>query len=147
MTPELILKLVQSKSFNTYCPRCKRIVEGSKYLYNEAFPNDYYAYWIANLVKHHRHEHIRYYDLSWKYWRYAEKNPEYQRMTHEEYRILVNNRAKRQMIRAILKDDTIPKEVKVKLIEAVLRLKHNDEKTVELVEWALAKLKKREVIQ
>lgn len=134
---------IEIKPFNTYCPICKTFVEGSEYLYNRAFPNDYYAYWIANLVKHYRHEHIRYYDLSWKYWWYGEKNPEYANRTHEEFKIIVNNRAKRQLIRAILKDENLPQQCKENLIKAVLKLQHNDEKTIKTVELGLEKLKNR----
>jgi len=139
--PELVAR-IDLKSFETYCPLCESFVSGSKYLYEEAFPDDYYAYWIANLVKHYRHEHIRYYDRSWRYWYYAEKNPEYQKLGHDGFKILVNNRAKRQLIRAILKDEYLKEECKEKLIEAVLKLQHNDEKTIETVHKALEKLEK-----
>ena len=140
VTTEQILKLIEEKSFHVYCPICKDLVEGSEYLYYQAFPDDYFAYWIASLVTHYRHGHINYYDRSWMFWRYAEKNPEYQKMSHEEYRILVNNRAKRQLIRAILKDENLPRRVKIELIKSVLKLQHNDGKTIELVNKALKKL-------
>ncbi|ADC64744.1 hypothetical protein Ferp_0571 [Ferroglobus placidus DSM 10642] len=136
----LSIEVVLEKPFMTYCPICKDFAEGSEYLYEEAFPDDYFAYWIANLVKHYRHEHIRYYDLSWRYWSYGDKNPEYQKLGHDGFRITVNNRAKRQLIRAILKDENLSAYGKRELILAVLRLQHNDEKTVELVKKALQKI-------
>ncbi len=126
--------------FNTYCPICKDFVKGSEYLYDEAFPDDCFAYWIANLVTHYRHHHIRYYDLSWRYWSYGDKNPEYQKLGHDGFRTLVNNRAKRQLIRAILKDENLSECGKRELIRAVLKLQYNDEKTVELVNKSLKKL-------
>jgi len=130
------------KSFDTYCPICKVFVEGSEYLHEEAFPDDYFAYWIANLVKHYRHEHVRYYDLSWRYWSYGDKNPEYKKLGHDGFKILVNNRAKRQLIRAILKDENLSGYGKQKLIQAVLKLQYNDGKTVELVNRTLQKLER-----
>ena len=130
--------------FYTYCPICKRFVEGSDYLWGEAFPDDFFAYWMANLVKHYRHDHIRYYDRSWQNFWYAEKNPEYQKLGHDGFKILVNNRAKRQIIRAVLKDENLSPLGKKQLILATLRLQHNDEKTVQFVERALGKLFKVE---
>jgi len=134
-----VVKIEVKQPFETYCPICKDFVEGSEYLYSEAFPDDYFAYWIANLVTHYRHFHIRYYDLSWRCWRYGDKNPEYQKMDHEEFKVVVNNRAKRQLIRAILKDDNLSDLGKKRLINAVTRLQNNDENTVKLASKALNK--------
>jgi len=139
--PSLVLE-VDPKPFDTYCPICKNFVEGSDYLYNVAFPDDYYAYWVANLVKHYRHEHISYYNRTMRSWSYAERNPEYMKLGYEEYKKLVNNRAKRQIIRAILKDKNLTSECKKKLIKAILKLKYNDAKTIELVNKMLGELAK-----
>ncbi len=139
----LTVRIVIDKPFRTYCPICKFFVNGSEYLYYKAFPDDYYAYWFANLVKHYRHEHIKYYDLTWRYYCYAEKNKEYMKCkNHDEYKIIVNNRAKRQIIRAIVKDDNLSVTGKINLIKAVFKLQHNDEKTIELANKMIKKLQK-----
>ena len=140
--PSLVLR-VDPKPFETYCPLCKDFVDGSDYLYDEAFPDDYYAYWVANLVKHYRHEHISYYNRTMRSWSYAERNPEYMKLGYEEYKKLVNNRAKRQIIRAILKDEKLTTKCKKELIRAILKLKYNDNKTIELINKALKRLGNR----
>lgn len=50
-------------------------------------------------------------------------------MSHDEYRILVNNRAKRQLIRGIIKNNVFDLETKKNLIEAFKKLQFNDDKT------------------
>lgn len=126
----------------TYCPLCKDFVDGSVYLLTEAFPDDYYAYWIANLVKHYRHEHIRYYDLTLSNPRYARKNMEWRRLgeSYEEFKKIVNNRAKRQIMRGVYRDENLTRDAKVRLIRAVFKLQHNDEKTEDLAKRLLRKL-------
>lgn len=113
------------------CPLCGHEINRSDYL-STIFVNDKYAEWAANLVTHYRHSHIRYYDLTWRNWRYANKNPEYQRLdTHVDFKEIVNNRAKRQLIRAIKKN--FPNQTAACLIYSFLKLQSNDEKTVELI--------------
>jgi hypothetical protein len=95
---------------------------------HEIFRDDYYAEWAANLVTHYRHFHIKYYDRSWRSSAYASKNPEYRE--HEDFKIKVNNRAKRQLIRA-LRRTRWPERFKV--IKGFLKLMHNDKKTIKLI--------------
>jgi len=122
---------------NMYCPICRNfIVKGSEYLLKTFGVS--YTYWVACLVTHYRHHHIRYYDLSWKNPWYRKKNKEY--TNYEEFKKLVNNRAKRQMIRAILKDENFTVEGKKKLIESFSNLMHNDKKTEELIKKSIEKL-------
>ncbi|AFL94902.1 hypothetical protein CL1_0697 [Thermococcus cleftensis] len=130
--------------FLVYCPICNSFVEGSPYLRLSVFPDDEYAYWIAALVTHYRHHHIQYYDKTLSNPRYGEKNKEFQTLgeDYDAFKEVVNNRAKRQIIRAILRDDFLDETHKENLIRAVLRLQNNDDKTIELVEKTLAKLKR-----
>lgn len=132
---EEVLKSINIENFPTIekfiCPLCNNEIHRSEYL-NSIFEDDNYAEWAANLVTHYRHDHIRYYDLSWQNWRYANKNPEYQHAeTHEDFKEVVNNRAKRQLIRAIKKN--FSKDISRCLIFSFLKLQSNDEKTIELI--------------
>lgn len=124
------------------CPLCGSNIIRSDYL-STVFGDDKYAEWAANLVTHYRHGHIRYYDLTWKNWRYANKNPEYQCSdTHEDFKEIINNRAKRQLIRAIKKN--FSKDIATCLIYSFLKLQSNDEKTVELIRKNLITLQRRD---
>jgi len=98
----------------------------------EAFAQDRYGEWAANLVTHYRHNHIRYYDRTWRSWAYAAKNREYQ--DHESFKAVVNNRGKRQLIRAIAKARDWPLWRRRLLVDAFLRLQATDEKTTGLVQ-------------
>lgn len=97
----------------------------------QVFAGDPYGEWAANLVTHYRHNHIRYYDRTWRSWGYASKNPEYR--DHESFKAAVNNRAKRQLIRAIAKRKTWPLWQRRLLVDAFRRLQATDDKTVKLI--------------
>ena len=128
-----------NKYLPVYCPVCMDFNFSiySDYLY-DVFKDDYFAYMAAVLVTHYRHGHISYYDRSWKYPWYREKNKEYK--SYEEFKILVNNRAKRQILRKIKKDKNIKQDAKISLVKAFKKLQFNDEKTDELVEKILKEL-------
>jgi len=114
------------------CPICNNQIPMSEYL-STVFPDDKYAEWAANLVTHYRHYHIKYYDASWQNSRYGDKNLEYRYSdNHEDYKEIVNNRAKRQLIRKIVKN--FQKDVAIPLVCGFLKLQSNDEKTIELIE-------------
>jgi len=120
-----------------YCPICQSFdANGSDYLLR--IFDETHTYWIACLVTHYRHFHIRYYDRSWRYPWYREKNKEY--TSHEEFKKKVNNRAKRQLIRAIMKDKNLTASGKAVLVESFKKLMYNDEKTEELITKSLEKL-------
>ncbi|MFB6307251.1 MAG: hypothetical protein ABEH43_09745 [Flavobacteriales bacterium] len=53
--------------------------------------------WLANMVTHYRHDHIRYWDQKWSKGGYGWKNLSEE--TYEKEKAQVNNRAKRQIIR------------------------------------------------
>ena len=92
-----------------------------------------YALWAACAVTHVRHDHQSYYDRSWKSWSYQKKNPEYE--NHDQFKILVNNRAKRRLIRAAKKK--FPWPTAKKFILGFMKLQNNDEKTVKLIDKVL----------
>ena len=130
-----------NKYLPIYCPFCGdfNLSIYSDYLYN-VFKDDYFAYVAAVLVTHYRHEHISYYDRSWKYPKYREKNKEYK--SYEEFKAIVNNRAKRQILRKIKKDGNMKKDFKILLVKAFKKLQSNDEKTNGLIEKILKELTK-----
>lgn len=110
------------------CPICKRPVHISEYL-RSVFKGDLYALWAACAVTHQRHEHTQYYDRSWKFKSYARRNPEYE--NHDQFKILVNNRCKRNLIRAAKKN--FPWKEAKPFIEGFLKLQNNDSKTLKLI--------------
>jgi len=105
-----------NKHLPVYCPICKSFLlnEYSDYLFKITKGN-YIDYSMLFLVTHYRHSHINYYDRSWKYSRYREKNKEYN--NYDEFKYIVNNRAKRQIARALLKDENIKTKVKKQIIK------------------------------
>lgn len=123
-----------------YNPVTKTFVTGSDYLF-EVFQQDYFAYWFSSLITFYRHNHIRSYDLSWKNEHYAKNNDDLKKLkSHDDFRSMVNNKAKCQLVYQIMNDNNITKFGKIKLIHAVLNLEHNDDKTMELVNKSLRHL-------
>ena len=120
-----------------YCPVCGQPIQfSSDYLY-KVFGNSW-AYWFACLITHYRHEHISYYDKAWSIPNYREKVKEYK--SYEQFKQLVNNRAKRQIIRKILKDNNLTTSGKINLIKSCLQLQFNDDKTIQLIYHSISKL-------
>jgi len=70
---------------------------------------------------------------------YAEKNPEYAD-GHEAFKAKVNNRAKRNLIRALMKS-RLGDETKINLIKAIVKMQHNDKETLILRRKMLDKLR------
>lgn len=116
-----------------YCPRCNTLVDGSEYLFTEAFPDDYYSYWIACLIMHHRHEHINYYDNSWRFYHYGAKNKEFEKLGYDDYKRLINNRAKREIIRGSIKSERLDFQDEVMLTWSTLNLKYNSSITLDFI--------------
>ena len=87
-----------------YCPLCRDWFIGSDYLAS-VFIGNPRALWVANMVTHYRHHHVDYYNhnvgyASWK-------------GRYDEFKHLVNERAKRQVIRkarAFLREHRITAE-------------------------------------
>ncbi|GEM_PF-2887745 len=114
------------------CPLCGYEPEWSYYLY-KVFKNDIYSQVAANLVTHYRHVHIKYYDRAWQSKAYRKKIPMYD---YDGQKELVNNRAKRQMIRALVKKK--PENWR-EIIRGFRNLKYNDAKTQELLQSMILK--------
>ncbi len=78
------------------CPICKKFNRTSNYLSNVF--EDKKTEWLANMVTHYRHEHITSWNKMW-----GNYGRSYQKAAHfgnyEEEKSLVNERAKRQIIR------------------------------------------------
>ena len=72
-----------------FCPLCDDWFVGSDYLAS-VFENPR-ALWVANMVTHYRHRHVDYYN---RHVGYASWSGRY-----DEFKHLVNERAKRQVIR------------------------------------------------
>ncbi len=139
-----------AEAWTRTCPLCGERIHRSPYL-QQVFAKDAYGEWAANLVTHYRHEHIGYYDRSLHsaayraaagvHHRYpredgeGEYGPSY---SYDAFKADVNNRAKRQLIRGILKA-SMPLRDKYGLIEGFRRLAHNDAETESLVTVALSR--------
>lgn len=93
------------------CPLTHVKIKQSPYL-AQVFKSDYKTLWIANLITHYRHNIISYWDKCWGY-----NGNRYRRnwfRDYDEEKALVNERAKRQIIRKahnILMDCGITPEV------------------------------------
>lgn len=120
------------------CPLCQGEVHESEYL-RHVFPDDDWAYRIAILITHYRHNHINSYNRACHSYRYAAMDPAYKH-GHDMYKAKVNNRAKRQLIRGILKSALKDCE-KVNLIKAIVKMQYNDKETMALRRKALDKLR------
>lgn len=101
-----------------YCPMCRDRFAASPYLMTIFSVNK--PLWLANMVTHYRHVHIKYYDkwvryMSWKY-------------NYSDFKYIVNERAKRQILRRC-KDHMKAHGV---TIQDLLALQGRDQKTIEL---------------
>lgn len=110
------------------CPACREEVHRSDYLVM-VFRGDPYAEWMANLVTHWRHEHQNSYGISLRNSTYREKM--WRGRAYEEVKAEINNRAKRQLMRAIARSRW-PRKDKRGLVDAVGRLQNSDPMTLEL---------------
>ena len=124
-----------------YCPICKSFLfnEKSDYLL-KITKNSYIDYSMLFLVTHYRHNHINYYDRSWKYPKYREKNKEYS--YYDEFKYIVNSRAKRQIARALFKDENVKVKVKKQMLNVYLMKKYRLTKLTERMEEEQEKTKK-----
>jgi len=106
-----------------YCPFCRKWVHGSQYL-SGVFPPggpDRGSYWIAGIITHYRHEHIHYYNRGVGY---AARFHSY-----DKFKVLVNNRIKRRILRQqfkFLKANNINKD-------HFIKLSNNDRETMILI--------------
>lgn len=102
-----------------YCPLCKKYHPCSEYLH-KVFAREPKVEFFANLVTHYRHTHIKYYDNGVGYvCRFHD---------YDAFKIKVNNRAKRQIIR---KSKNYLKSVGITPND-ICRLQNNDKQTLKL---------------
>jgi len=121
------------------CPLCAERLPRSEHL-RGVFAQDPYAEWAANLVTHYRHEHVGYYDRALHSAAYrAAMGPRTEdEFSYDAFKVQVNNRAKRQLIRGILAA-SMPLREKYALIGGFRKLQGNDTETDALVTVALSR--------
>lgn len=78
-----------------YCPICNRKVLRSEYLQQQF--GDTNVGWLANMVTHYRHHHIKSWDRCWGRYGHRYRNGWFG--NYDEEKENVNERAKRQIIR------------------------------------------------
>ena len=129
---------VATREWFMKCPHCRMTIKESSYL-KKIFKNDPFAYWAACSITHYRHDHINYYDKTWKYSRYGSYNPHYNPYYHENFKEKINKRAKRNIIRKMF-DSSFQAEVEYLFIWKMLDLKNTSGNTTKLVQKYLKKL-------
>lgn len=113
------------------CPICCENFETSDYL-NETF-KDEHVRWLANMVTHYRHGHIKSWDKTWSRGSYGWN--QLSEWTYDQEKLKVNERAKRQILRKC-KDFMIENGFTV---EHVKKLQNTDSETIKLYEKILGK--------
>jgi hypothetical protein len=108
-----------------YCPVCKSDIRFHSYYLSSIFGEHTHTYKVACLVTHYRHYHVSYYNKGVSY---VSKYHDY-----SIFKRKVNNRAKRQLIRAIQRDSKYSKDEVVSFVTAILDLESNDNKTIEMI--------------
>lgn len=107
------------------CPICGEKQEGSDYL--SSIFSSYKVLWIANMITHYRHHHIKYWDNSVNY---ISKHLDYDRQ-----KSVVNERCKRNIIRKC-RNFMYEKGIKENHFR---QLPYNDDSTIKLAEKYLGK--------
>lgn len=124
-----------------WCPACEATIQYRGYL-KGAFYDDRASLHAAALVTHYRHEHVRSHDRAWQNPGYAATIPNYNYRARKDE---TNNRAKRQLIRAIakhIKEGSYPETAPIQALELVRafgQLLDNDEETEQLINATLNK--------
>ena len=122
------LPLFQGSQF--YCPMCEKYFNESEYLRKVIETEK--TLWLANMVTHYRHHHIKSWNRCWSY-----RSGNYYRSgwfgDYEEEKSKVNERAKRQIIRKCTAY-LIHFNIEVKDFEG---LQYNDDATIELAKKKL----------
>lgn len=117
--------LFNSKGY-VYCPICGSLFAPSAYL-NSIFTDNPRANYLAHLTMHYRHKHINYYNKWVHYHSYYRD--------YDKFKIVVNNRAKRNILRKCKK---FLKEHKF-TVRDFAALQHTDAKTLKLARKVLGK--------
>lgn len=109
-----------------YCPICSEYFKASFYLSNVI--KDEHVLWLANMVTHYRHYHIKYWNRMWSKHGVQYRNGWFNDFKYDEVKIRVNEQAKRQILRKckqIMIDNGFT-------VEHINQLEHTDDKTIEL---------------
>ena len=87
--------------YQVFCPLCHVWFAGSHYL-STVF-EDERSLWLANMVTHYRHSHIKSWDKMWgRYGGYYQQAAHYRDEDYEDRKSDINERAKRQIARKSL---------------------------------------------
>ena len=90
-----------SSLYQVYCPLCNDWFGGSHYL-STVF-EDERSLWLANMVTHYRHSHLKSWDKMWgRYGGYYQQAAHYRDEDYEDRKSEINERAKRQIARKAL---------------------------------------------
>jgi len=111
-----------------YCPICNNYFQTSTYLALKI--KDKHVLWLANMVTHHRHDHINWWNKMWGDYGQYYSNGWYHYSDYDSLKIKVNEQAKRQILRKC-KQYMIDNGFTV---EHVKQLQNTDEKTIALYE-------------
>ncbi|MGM9702479.1 MAG: hypothetical protein ACI3YZ_02865 [Prevotella sp.] len=118
--------------YTYYCPICDDCFVGNDYL--RSVFSDIPTLWLANMVTHHRHKHIKHWDRMWgKYSSHYRAAAHYHDEDYEERKSEVNERAKRVIVsRATdyLRENNVT-------IEAFMNLRGTTEQTLNVVRKCL----------
>ena len=114
--------------YQVFCPLCKEWFGGSSYL-STVFTEER-GLWLANMVTHYRHIHVKSWDKMWgRYGDFYQRAANYHDEDYEDRKSEINERAKRQIARkapAFLRDNNID-------IEVFKGLRGTSEKTIKVV--------------
>lgn len=102
-----------SSSYQVFCPLCNKWFVGSLYLSTVFI--DERNLWLANMVTHYRHTHIKSWDKMWgRYGGYYQQAAHYYDEDYEDRKSEINERAKRQIARRaveFLRENNVDTEV------------------------------------
>ena len=119
------------------CPVCDVPIKRSDHL-KDVFRDDPVTLEAANLVTHYRHAHLKQYDYAWRNRKDAKTG--YAKMEHEDLRMEINNRAKKELAEALVASG------RQKVARGLLKLQDNDEETTCAINDALAGKKPQKAV-
>ena len=133
----MVYRHKQRPIYTVYCPMCGIRFDGSEYL-NTVFDDDR-ELWLANMVMHHRHEHITSWNKCWGYggWYYRQAA---HFGDYDTEKAIVNERAKREIARKC-KEYIYKNNVNE---DVYSQLQNTTDETLEVVRKTFDKIKKEE---
>lgn len=109
-----------------YCPICAEYFKASSHLSNVI--KDEHILWLANMVTHYRHNHIKYWNRMWCKYGNRYRHGWFDDFKYNELKTKVNEQAKRQILRKC-------KQFMIEngfTVNHVKQLEHTDDKTISL---------------